>query len=91
MLVLKYLLIAGCFALFASVAGMILYDIFLAYELDQLLKRRKPEPRTLPGSDAGVPEIPVPSPVAVAALWPRRRIRWSEASGYRWSPHWRVY
>jgi regulator of protease activity HflC (stomatin/prohibitin superfamily) len=80
MLFLKYLLIAGCFALFACVAGMILYDMFLAYELDRLLKRRKPEPATLLGSDAGIPEIPAPSPTGVATLRPRRRIRWSEAA-----------
>ena len=41
MLFLKYLLIAGCFGLFAVVAGLVLYDIFLAYELDRLLRRRQ--------------------------------------------------
>lgn len=37
---LKYLLSAACFALFASVAGVILYDIYMAFELDRILQRR---------------------------------------------------
>ena len=38
MLFLKYMLIAGCFGLFACVAGMVLYDIYLAFAgLDRLL------------------------------------------------------
>jgi len=39
MLLLKFLLLAGCFGLFASAAGALLYDIFLAYELDRLWRR----------------------------------------------------
>jgi hypothetical protein len=39
MLYLKYLLSAACFALFASVAGVIGYDIYMALELDRLLHR----------------------------------------------------
>jgi len=44
MLLLRYLLIASCFGLFASVAGMVLYDIYLACELDRLLSRRDKQP-----------------------------------------------
>jgi hypothetical protein len=44
MLLLRYLLIASCFGLFACVAGMVLYDIYLAYELDRLLLRRENQP-----------------------------------------------
>jgi hypothetical protein len=81
MLLLKHLLVAGCFALFACVAGIILYDIFLAYELERLLKRRRREPATLLGGDASVPEVSAPSLTASAGLRPRRRrIRWSEAA-----------
>jgi hypothetical protein len=41
---LRYLLIASCFGLFACVAGMVLYDIYLAYELDRLLFRTEKQP-----------------------------------------------
>jgi regulator of protease activity HflC (stomatin/prohibitin superfamily) len=74
MLFLKYLLIAGCFGLFATVAGVVLYDVFLAYELDRLLRRRQQ------ATDAAQPgEIPAPAP-PVVSLRPRRRIRWSAAA-----------
>src|SRR5271167_2746027 len=74
MLFLKFLLIAACFSLFACVAGMVLYDIYLAYELDRLLRRRKqPAEPSLTG------EIPAPTP-PVVSLRTRRRIRWSAAA-----------
>jgi regulator of protease activity HflC (stomatin/prohibitin superfamily) len=74
MLFLKYLLIAGCFGLFAAVVGMVLYDIYLAYELDRLLRRRQQ------ATDAAQPgEIPAPVP-PVVSLRPRRSIRWSAAA-----------
>jgi hypothetical protein len=44
MLLLRYMLIASCFGLFACVAGMVLYDIYLACELDRLLRRRDKQP-----------------------------------------------
>jgi hypothetical protein len=62
MLSLRYLLGAGCFALVACVAALIWYDIFLAYELGRLLKRRTPEPATRLADDAGVAEVPAPGP-----------------------------
>jgi hypothetical protein len=62
MLSLRYLLGAGCFALFACVAALILYDIFLAYELGRLLNRRTPEPATGLADDAEVAEVPAPGP-----------------------------
>ena len=79
MLFLKYLLIAGCFGILACAAGMVLYDIFLAYELDRLLRRREKPPETLPGGEtpAGPPAV---APVRVASLRPRRRVRWGEAA-----------
>jgi hypothetical protein len=44
MLLLRYLLIVSCFGLFAAVAGMVIYDIYLACELDRLLPRRANQP-----------------------------------------------
>jgi len=44
MLLLRYILIASCFGLFACVAGMVLYDIHLACKLDRLLRRRDKQP-----------------------------------------------
>jgi regulator of protease activity HflC (stomatin/prohibitin superfamily) len=74
MLFLKFMLIAACFGLFACVAGMVLYDIYLAYELDRLLRRRKqPADLSLTG------EILAPTP-PVVSLRARRRIRWSAAA-----------
>src|ERR1700691_910514 len=75
MLFLRFMLIATCFGLFACVAGMVLYDIYLAYELDRLLLRRQKQPVdvALPG------EIPVPTP-PVASLRIRRQIRWGAAA-----------
>lgn len=75
MLFLKYMLIAGCFGLFACVAGMVLYDIYLAYELDRLLRRRQNQPTdpSLLGA------VPAPTP-PVVSLRKRREIRWSAAA-----------
>jgi regulator of protease activity HflC (stomatin/prohibitin superfamily) len=76
MLFLKFLLIAVCFGLFATVAGILLYDIYLAYELDRLLRRReKPPEASLTGEAAH----PVPTP-PIVTLRPRRRVRWEVAA-----------
>src|SRR5271170_5383127 len=74
MLFLRFILIAACFGLFACVAGMVLYDIYLAYELDRLLRRRQqPADASLTG------EAPAPmSPVV--SLRTRRQIRWGSAA-----------
>jgi hypothetical protein len=67
MLLLRYLLIASCFGLFASVAGMVLYDIYLACELDRLLSRRDKQPedseanRIQPAVQAEGDEIRLPA------------------------------
>ncbi|MGB8789172.1 MAG: hypothetical protein WCC98_16030, partial [Candidatus Acidiferrales bacterium] len=39
MLFLKYLLLVGGFGLLATAAGFVIYDIYLAFELDRLLHR----------------------------------------------------
>ena len=45
MLFLRFLLFVGCFGLGALAAGMVLYDIFLAYELDRDSAARGPRLR----------------------------------------------
>jgi hypothetical protein len=47
--------IAACFGLFACVAGIVLYDIFLAHELDRLLKRREKAADPMLESDTPMP------------------------------------
>ena len=76
MLFLRFLLIAGCFGLFACVAGMVLYDIFLAYELDRLLRRR---PKPTGTSLLGEVSAPAPAP-PVVSMRTRRKIRWGAAA-----------
>jgi regulator of protease activity HflC (stomatin/prohibitin superfamily) len=74
MLFLRFLLFAGCFGLGAVAAGMVLYDIFLAYELDRVLRRgARPQEPSLTGG------TPTPAP-AVVARRPRRVIRINEAT-----------
>ena len=74
MLFLRFLLFAGCFGLGAVAAGMVLYDIFLAYELDRVLRRgARPQEGPLAGG------TPTPAPVVVARR-ARRVIRINEAT-----------
>jgi hypothetical protein len=75
MLFLRYLLIAGCFGLFATVAGMVLYDIYLAHELDKLLRRQKPAEESSQVGDLPASSLTPP----VVSLRTRRQIRWSTA------------
>src|SRR5579862_3652540 len=75
MLFLRFLLFAGCFGLGVVAAGMVLYDIFLAYELDRVLRRGgRPENAGEAGGASGTPG-PVVVPQRV-----RRVIRINEAS-----------
>lgn len=75
MLFLKYMLIASCFGLFAWVVGMVLYDIYLAYELDRLLHRREKQ-----SADAMLPGAILAPPPPVVSRPTRRPIRWSSAA-----------
>ncbi|MGD1209970.1 MAG: SPFH domain-containing protein [Candidatus Acidiferrales bacterium] len=72
MLFLKYLLLIGCFGLAACAAGMVLYDIFLAYELDRMLRR---SPRSGDTAEPGA----TPAPVVVVRR-PRHAIRLNTAA-----------
>jgi regulator of protease activity HflC (stomatin/prohibitin superfamily) len=73
MLFLRFLLLAGCFAFLAGAAGAVLYDIYLAYELDRLLRR---------GERAAESAPPSVTPTAAAPPRPRvrRTIRWNAAA-----------
>ena len=75
MLFSRFLLFAGCFGLGAVAAGMVLYDIFLAYELDRIFKRgERPEGGT------SITGVTAPAPAVVAPRRPRRVIRIHEAT-----------
>jgi regulator of protease activity HflC (stomatin/prohibitin superfamily) len=63
MLFLKYLLIVSGFGLFSSAGALVLYDVYVAFELDRLLRR---------GALSGEQPVPV-------TLRPRRAIRWESA------------
>lgn len=71
MLFLRFLLLAGCFALLAAAVGAVLYDIYLAYELDRLLRRAR---GTTEASPPGTTPAAAPRPRA------RRAIRWNTAA-----------
>src|SRR5580692_5432394 len=71
MLFLRFLLLAGGFVLLAGAAGLALYDICLALELDRLLRRRE-EP-TRPASSEAAPPPP-------EARRQRQEVRWGLAA-----------
>ena len=69
MLFLKFMLLAICFGFLACAAGMVLYDIYLAYELERILRRgERPADAAQPG---GTP------PPAMRLPRARRVIRWN--------------
>ncbi len=75
MLFLRFLLFVGCFGLGALAAGMVLYDIFLAYELDRILRRGgRPEDSTPP---SGTPAL---APIVAGPRRTRRVIRINSAT-----------
>lgn len=78
MLFLRFLLLLVSFGFLASAAGVVLYDVFLAFELNRLLRRRD-------GSvDATQPEqsgaVPPPTQRTPLGARPRRVIRLNMAS-----------
>src|SRR5208282_2268429 len=70
---LKFTLLAICFGLFACIAGAILYDIYLAFELSRILRRG--------GRSADVSLSPdAPAPGVILPPRQRRPIRWHTAA-----------
>ena len=67
MLLLRFLLFCTTFGLLACAAGMVMYDIFLAYELDRLLRR---SPKAADPPQAG--QVPLLAPATPRI---RRQIR----------------
>jgi regulator of protease activity HflC (stomatin/prohibitin superfamily) len=79
MLFLKFLLLAGCFGLFACAAALVLYDIYLAYELGRLfLRGDRPEPSSEPTTPSVTPTTATRSALPRA----RRRVRWDMAAKF---------
>jgi len=72
MLFIKYLMLVACFGLLAAALGAVVYDIYLAFELDRILRRRTPDGAAGEPSATAVPVIPT---------IPRRRreVRWDLA------------
>src|SRR5579863_8271605 len=73
MLFLKLMMMVVCFGFLACAAGMVLYDLYLAYELDRILRRKGD---TGPSLTEGIP-VPVRAPVSLRT---RRVVRWSAAA-----------
>jgi len=69
MVLLKFLLLAGCVALFFCAAALILYDIYLAYELGKLFQRGA-QAETIP------PHTPAASATRGTPPSPGRGVRW---------------
>jgi regulator of protease activity HflC (stomatin/prohibitin superfamily) len=79
MLFLKYILLIGSFGLIAAAVGAVLYDIYLAFELDRILRRSTD---TAAPDDSPQPQIaaPISLPVAIVGIPRTRRvIRWDLA------------
>lgn len=72
MLFLKFMLLVICFGFFASAAGAILYDIYLAFELSRILRRGERSTDAAPPASPEAPGVILPRP--------RRAIRWNTAA-----------
>jgi regulator of protease activity HflC (stomatin/prohibitin superfamily) len=72
MLLLKFLLLAGCFGLLVCAAALVLYDIYLGYELGRLF-RRGDQIEPLP------PSASPSRPTREASPSPRPGVRWLTA------------
>jgi regulator of protease activity HflC (stomatin/prohibitin superfamily) len=75
MLFLKYMLLVGCFGLMAAAVGAVVYDIYLAFELDRILRRNTP------GATPGEPSVSQIPGAATATFTTRSRrvVRWDLA------------
>jgi len=78
MLFLRFLLLLVSFGLLASAAGVVLYDIFLAFELNRLLRRRDGAADATSSEQSGAVSPPVQR--APVGTRPRRVIRLNMAT-----------
>jgi len=80
MLFLRFLLLAVSFGFLACAAGVVLYDIYLSFELGRLLRRGEPGGEaSQPGQGGEV--APAIQRVTIPAR-PRRAIRWNAAAKF---------
>lgn len=84
MLFLRFLLLAVSFGFLAWAAGVVLYDIYLAFELGRLLRPSKPAGDVTQPGQPGEGAASIPSAVAALrtsrAPGPPRAIRWTAAT-----------
>ena len=77
MLFLRLLLFIACGGFLACAAGLVVYDIYLAFELGRLLRWRGKQAEGAAGDQAGaLPPAPVVLPAGPRV---RRVIRWNTA------------
>jgi len=81
MLFLRFLLLAVSIGFLVCAAGVVLYDIYLAFELGRLLRPREPEqqPGQLGLTGEGTPPIQRTASASFPPR-PRRAIRWNAAA-----------
>jgi regulator of protease activity HflC (stomatin/prohibitin superfamily) len=72
MLLLKFFLLLVGFGFLACAGSAVLYDVYLACELDRILRRAERPAGAVQGGESG---LPAPAP-ALPRLRPRRAIRW---------------
>jgi regulator of protease activity HflC (stomatin/prohibitin superfamily) len=78
MLFLRFLLLLVSFGFLASAAGVVLYDIFLAFELNRLLRRGSGSADAAPPDQSGATSSPLPR--APLGSRPRHVIRLNTAA-----------
>lgn len=77
MIFLKAMLLLICFGALASAAATVIYDIFLAFELNRILRRERQAATFLSGKEANTPPA---VPRARPARPVRRAVRWNAAA-----------
>lgn len=90
MILLKFLLVAICFGAATIAAGSVLYDFYLAFELDRILRRGKGKLEDSASGQSAAGETtnsdlpPVPAAPRYVSLRtrPRREIRWKAAAKF---------
>jgi regulator of protease activity HflC (stomatin/prohibitin superfamily) len=96
MLFLKFALFVVAFGFLAAAVGLVLYDIYLAFELDRILKRGKPAEPVPVATGEGAsdqpqasptppPSLPIP-PSHTAVRAPGRQVQHS----VKWNDRWRT-